>query len=855
MSVLPEVNTPMMRQYRQLKKQYPGVLLLFQLGDFYELFEQDAQVAAQLLNIALTKREAQGQAIPMCGIPCHALHRYLPPLLQAGFHVAICEQMEKPQPGKVVRREVVRLITPGTPLDALDLDPAESIFLCAWARRGGNQGLAACELSTGECFYSSFPSGEEEDVVRWINFFAPRELVADNPDALPPGLRRAIGAHGGAVTRLPEQATPPDPATLEIALEEDPGPAREALALLTAFLQYTQRRPVLHLVFRPLKMAKWMYLDESAKRHLELVESLSAPASGGGTLFSLLRRTRTPLGSRLLRRLILSPSLSIAEIEQRLDAVEEMVVSLPLREGVKEMLAPVGDVERLIGKIALDKASPRDLGVLRRSLSAARKLRSLLSGARARRLSEAALDCGCEALAGELEAALQEDLPPTADEGGLIRAGYSKRIDELKGELEELSRQLAAMEAREREATGIKSLKVSYHQVFGYTIEVTRPNLHLVPPHYRRKQTLAGAERFVTDELKGLEARLDHVRGALADAEREVFEGLLKRCREEAAALRRLAEALAWSDVFRALAEVAVAHNYVRPVVDESLDLHIEEGRHPVLDAACDPFVPNDVHLDDEQRLLLVTGPNMAGKSTYLRQVALITIMAQLGSFVPAKAARIGVVDSIFSRVGAQDEIFHGKSTFLVEMQETARLLHLKRERSLLILDEIGRGTGTYDGLSIAQAVVEYLHDCPERPRTLFATHYLEMTELAKRLPRIRNLTVLVKERGEGIVFLHRILPGAADRSYGIYVARLAGVPTEITKRAEEILRSLERGKEASQTQPAKQPSLFAAGKKTASEALIQKIEKVDPDQLTPRDALAILYELKEAMNDQSEKA
>lgn len=844
MNALPEVNTPMMRQYRKLKGQYPEALLLFRLGDFYELFEEDARAASQVLNIALTKREAQGQAIPMCGVPYHALRRYLPPLLQAGFHVAICEQVEKPRPGRVVRREVVQLITPGTSLDALGLDAAESVFLCAYARCGGSQGLAACELSTGECFFGSFLPEEDEEMVRFLNYFAPRELVAENPDSLPGGLRQALKAHGAVLSRLPTPASYDDP------IVEDRAQLNEAEArtlwVLTFFLQHTQRRPVPHLVFRPLELAQWMYVDETAKRHLELVESLSAPATGQreGTLFTLLRRTRTPLGSRLLRRLILSPSLSIAEIEQRHDAVEEMVHSLSLREGVKEVLAPVGDVERLLGKIALGQATPRDLGMLRRALSAARKLRSLLEGATARRLAEAALSCDCDDLAEELEAALEEDLPAAADEGGIVRAGYSGRIDDLRGELDKLAEALAALEAREKEATGIKSLKIGYHQVFGYTIEVTRPNLHLVPTHYRRKQTLAGGERFVTDELKRLEERMEKARAALAEAEQEVFEALLERCRKETAALRRLAEALAWSDVFRALAEVAVTHGYVRPVVDDSLDLHIEEGRHPMLDAATShPFVPNDVHFDDERRLLLVTGPNMAGKSTYLRQTALITVMAQLGSFVPAKSARIGVVDSLFARVGAQDEIFQGKSTFLVEMQETARLLRRKRKRSLLILDEIGRGTGTYDGLSIAQAVVEYLHDCPERPRTLFATHYLEMTELSSRLPRMRNLTVLVKERGEEIVFLHRILLGAADRSYGIYVAKLAGVPEEVTGRAQEILRGLERGRA-----PMHQPPLFDAGSDTAGEETIRKLEKVDPDRLTPRDALAILYELKEAL-------
>ncbi|MDR7443311.1 MAG: DNA mismatch repair protein MutS [Armatimonadota bacterium] len=789
----------MMRQYEALRRAYPGTLLLFRLGDFYELFGEDAVVASRALDLVLTSRPvAKGRRVPMCGIPHHALESYLARLVEAGFRVAICEQVEDPRKARgLVRREVVRVVTPGTVTEEGLLPPRANVYVGAVLHRMGRWGLAFADLLTGEFRILELPGAEgiwEEVVRREI-----RELLYPEGESLPPFSESAC-----ALTPYPAWRFDPEIARQALCEQfqvqglEGFGCAEVPVATCAAgalvqYLRETQRSELRHLHRLQVDLrGETLFLDPGAIRSLELLDPLWA-RNRQATLLGVLDRTRTPMGGRLLRQWITAPLRDPDRIGERLDATADLLRS-PVRSRIREVLGTCADLERLVGRCGHGSATPRDLVALGRTLRQVAVLRELLTDLRSRlvRAIREDLDPHHE-LAERIEQALVPDPPATLREGGLIRDGYDPELDALRRSVREAQDWIRNLEARERERTGIKSLKVGYNRVFGYYIEIGRAHRDRIPPHYERRQTLVGAERYVTPEMKEHEALILNAQERMAEREFELFCRLREEVARSGPTLLRTARAMATLDVLSTFAEVAELYGYTRPEVVPEPVLEIRAGRHPVVERALreERFVPNDLRMDANRRIAIVTGPNFAGKSTYLRQVALIVILAQMGSFVPAEYARVGVVDRIFTRIGAADDIASGRSTFLVEMQEVANLLHNATCHSLVLLDEVGRGTATYDGLSIAWAVVEYLWK-HRKARVLFATHYHELTELAERLPGVFNLNVMVREEHDRIVFLHRVAEGASDRSYGIHVARLAGLPREVVARAEEILARLE---------------------------------------------------------------
>ncbi len=843
----------MMRQYQALKRAYPGTLLLFRLGDFYELFGQDAEVASRVLDLTLTSRPvAKGKRVPMCGIPHQTLETYLSRLLERGFRVAICEQVEDPKKAKgLVRREVVRVVTPGTVTSEALLPARENVYLAAVNPAQDRWGVAVADLSTGEFRITELP---EQSVAPELQRLGVREVVHPEGVHVPeevPGARTPYEAwrfeldEAKRVLRDHFQVVSLD----GFGCAEVPLGTAAAGALLQ-YLRETQRSGLRHIhrlqVYRPQES---MFLDPTAVRSLEIVQPLVG-TDRRATLVGVLDRTRTAMGGRLLRRWLLTPLLDRARIEERLDAVEELL-SAPQREAVQQRLGAVADLERLVGRCGHGSATPRDLVALGRSLAAVAQLRELARGFRSSLLRSLAgqLDPH-EDLRTELERALVPDPPADPRAGGLVREGYDPELDRLRRAASEAKAWIRDLESRERERTGIKSLRVGYNKVFGYYIEVTRAHRDRVPPDYERKQTLVGAERYVTPEMKEREALILHAEEQQREREYELFCRLRDRVVASGPSLLATAAAVSALDVLCAFAEVSQAYGYARPRVVEEPVLEVEAGRHPAVERVLEePFVPNDLRLDHRRRIAVVTGPNFAGKSTYLRQNALLVILAQAGCFVPARSARVGLVDRVFTRVGAADDLAGGRSTFLVEMQEVANILHNATPRSLVILDEVGRGTATYDGLSIAWAVVEYLW-AHARPRTLFATHYHELTELAGRLDGVFNLNVLVREEGERVVFLHRVAEGASDRSYGIHVAQLAGVPREVTRRAAELLEELQgtsrtggtlvrRGRAVQTSLPLVVPSDVEA-----------ELASLDLASMTPLDALNKLHALQQRVRE-----
>jgi len=815
--------TPMMRQYRALKDQHPHAILLFRLGDFFEAFFEDAHLVARELGLTLTSRPvAKGRRIPMCGIPHHALATYLRRLIDRGHRVAICDQVEDPRKTKLlVRREVVRVVTPGTVIEDDLLTARENNFLAAAATAGSAWGLALADLSTGE-FYAAegAPPQRLEDLLsRW----RPRELLLPEGE---PADRLAIDG----LTVTPYEAWRFDQGLAERTLRDHLGvvtldafglrDAPLATAAAGALLQYlreTQRGPLPHLRgIRVIPPDDGLVLDDTTRRALGLWRV--SRDGGGNTLLDVLDLTETPMGGRLLRRWLAQPLRDLGAIAARQDGVEAFVERGAERETLRGRLRTLGDLERLTGRLAHEAGGPRDLAALRDTLAALPTILPCLDG-----LDAAALRPLGPALAPPpglpdlLRRGLDEAVPLSPRDGGLIRAGFDPALDELRAGTRGARDWMAALEAAERTRTGIKNLKVGYNQIMGYYLEVSKPHAHLVPSDYVRKGTLVGAERYITAEMKEKETLILTAQERIHAREYEVFCALRDAVREQTPALQAAARALAELDVFAALAEAAVRHQYVRPAVTGGRALRITAGRHPAVEQALGPerFVPNDLILAPDRDILIVTGPNFGGKSTYIRQAALIVILAQIGSFVPARDAEVGVVDRIFTRVGATDDLTAGRSTFLSEMIEVARILTQATERSLVILDEVGRGTSTYDGMSLAWAVVEDLHD-RVGARTLFATHYHELTELASQLERVANVQVLVREDapaeagGQTIVFLHRVVDGAAGSSYGIHVARLAGVPEPVIQRARDVLAGLERATAVAapdQTAPTRRPS------------------------------------------------
>ncbi|MGD9765149.1 MAG: DNA mismatch repair protein MutS [Candidatus Binatia bacterium] len=845
--------TPMMEQYLRAKQEVGDALLMFRLGDFYELFFEDAETAAPVLDIALTTRSKKDEVpIPMCGVPHHAVQAYVARLLAAGFKVALCDQLEEASAASgLVSRAVVRIVTPGTVTEEDYLDPKQPNYLVALASDGECTALAAADLSTGETRRALL--ADAAALFELLGRLTPRELLCAAEDtALIASLRGRLPS--SMLTALP--AARFDAATGAAWLAErgaaGPPPLAAAIGALLGYLGETHRASVDHLRAPDADAADAiMIIDEATRRNLELLST--ARGERRGALLSVLDETATAMGGRLLRQWMLAPLTDVAAIGARLDAVEALIRQPSRREALARALRGIGDLERLTGRLIAARVTPRDVLALGTALDGVSAVREALGAVEAAALQAAAAELDpLPELRRRIADAINGDVPLRPQPGQLIQPGWNAEVDELRELALHGKRFFAEYEARERQRTGIASLKVRYNQVFGYYIEVTKPNLHLVPSEYRRKQTIANGERFVTPELAEYEGKVLGAEERLTALERVLFEELVASAGTAHGALARTAAALARVDVFAALAAVADRRRYCRPAVARDRRIAIEEGRHPVVEAVAgrEGFVANDCLLDpDGQQILVVTGPNMAGKSTYLRQVALIALMAQMGSFVPAARAAIGVVDRLFTRVGASDNLAGGESTFMVEMKETANILTQLTPRSLAVLDEIGRGTSTFDGISIAWAVAEHLHDAVERPLVLFATHYHELTDLARSHARVHNCSVAVREWKGEVVFLRRIVPGPASQSYGIQVARLAGVPDAIIERARHILKNLERNELTDAGLPRLAHADGAADPQLAlfagpDDRLRQDLAAIDVDRLAPLDALTRLHEL-----------
>ena len=816
--------TPVMKQYREAKGAHPDGILLFRLGDFYEIFFDDAKVAAPIMGVQLTSRPLgkTGRA-PMCGVPHHAWQSYVGKLLRAGHKVVICDQVEAAGKNKIVRRDVTRVLTPGTVVEDAYLEPSRPNYLVAAWTRGLEAGIAACEVSTGELLLCQLPKDRLQSELERL---APAELLT------PPEIEEYRFDPVRGQQRLKDM--------LGIAYAASVGAAEAPLAVGAAgvvldYLKHNQTRVVPgSFTVHTYSPDATMPLDAATVRNLEL------PA-----LVALMDRTSTPIGARQLRAWLGAPLRDAESIALRLAAVDELATAATLRDHLLEVLRPVGDLERLVSRAAQGHATARELVALRRSLEAIPAVQEALSGCAALVARELASEVNASPeLAGTLARALVDDPPPTAREGGAIRAGYDADLDSIADASRGAREWVAKLEAAERRRTGVRSLKVGFNKVFGYYIEVSHANTVGLPDEYTRKQTLTGGERYVTPELKEKEAIVLSAQERIAARELEILHDLGAAVADSAPVLRDCARALGMLDALVSLAVAATDYGWRRPEVNAGVQLSIRAGRHPLVERSlpAGAFVSNDLELDPEgAQIIILTGPNMAGKSTYLRQAAMIVLLAQCGSFVPAERAVIGLADRVFTRVGAHDDISAGMSTFMVEMTETAYILNHATRSSLVIFDEVGRGTSTYDGVSIAQAVVEHLHDAPKLGcRTLFATHYHELTALAERLPRVRNERVEVLEEGDSVSFLHRVVPGGADRSYGIHVAAVAGLPAGVIARARQVLGELE------QQRPLEPPELqLGLPIEMAPDPLRKELEAIDPASLSPLEALEKLYELR----------
>jgi DNA mismatch repair protein MutS len=855
--------TPAMQRYLEVKAQTPGTILLFRIGDFYELFYEDAQTVARVLGLTLTSRDkGSSNPVPMAGFPYHQLDNYLRRLIQAGYRAAVCEQVEDAALAKgLVKREVTRVVTPGTLTDDALLDPRESNFLAAVYADRDRRGLAWLELSTGRFVAMEIESQYLADELARL---LPAECLIPEGS---PALGAAASPHTLLTPRPPWCFSPAHcrrvllehfgTQTLEgFGWTDENSPAITAAGALLEYVQETQKSALHHLArLEPFVRGENLLIDEATRRSLELTRTLRDDKREG-SLLAVIDETVTPMGARLLADWLSNPLTNGPEINRRLDAVQELTENNVLCQELRESLKAAYDVQRLTARVATGRASPRDLRFLANTLELLPRIKAKLCGRRAALLCEleAQLDL-CADVRSAIEAVLVDDPPLSLLEGGVIRPGYNPALDELRDLARGGKEWIARYQAKEIERTGIPSLKVGFNKVFGYYLEITAAQAAKtpVPADYIRKQTLKNQERFITPELKEHEEKVLRSEQQSTSLEQELFQALRTLVAAQGARLRQTAEALAQADVLSALTVLAVKGNYCRPeLLDESI-LDIREGRHPVLDRLqpTGQFVPNDVLLGEADGCVqIITGPNMAGKSTYIRQAALLAIMAQIGSFVPAKSARIGLADRIFARVGASDELGRGQSTFMVEMTETARILHAATERSVVILDEIGRGTSTYDGISLAWAVTEFLHDAIGC-RTLFATHYHELTELSTTLKNARNWNVAVREDDDGIAFLHKIVPGAADKSYGIHVARLAGIPIQVVERARVILETLESDHvdkdglptvppRRSETKSNRQLELFHV----VQHPVIDKLRELKPDNMTPIEALAMLQRM-----------
>ncbi len=828
-----EKMTPLMQQYYRIKSMYKEHILFFRVGDFYETFDEDAKLVSKELNLVLTRR-SKDEPVPMAGIPYHALDAYLSRLVKKGYSVAICEQLEDPKKAKgLVKRDVIRIVTPGTIVE----DPLlseENNFLMGIYGKNGRFGFAALDISTGEFFAGEL--GEYELQAELLRL-SPSEILVNNSSGLKmeqeakimedsyfSDYESVLKEHFKVVDLggfgLGELALKAAGAVLKYAKEN----TRSDLENIDSLLGYFSER--------------FLILDSTTLKNLEVFKS--AIGDDKFTLYATMNSTETPMGARLLKRWMQKPLLDKKEINARLDAVEELKNDGMLREELRELLREIKDIERIESRIAMGKASPRDLINLRESLKKAVKLNRNF---KSKLLKEQQITMDILSVVELLDRSIEGEYQIGE---GVIKEGFSEELDSLREIMKDAKKLIMNLESEERRKTGIKNLKIRYNDVMGYYIEVSKANLGKVPPHYKRKQTLKNSERFVTDELKDLEYKILSAKERVVEIEKKLYEEIIEELKSHSKILKDTAKKIAIIDVLSSLAEIAAQRDYSRPVVDESLDLEIREGRHPVVENFVD-FVPNDTRMDKEARFIILTGPNMAGKSTYMRQIALITILAQMGSFVPASYAKIGIVDRIYTRVGASDDITRGRSTFMVEMIEVANIINTATENSLILLDEIGRGTSTYDGLAIAWSVTEYIHN-EIKARTIFATHYHHLIDLENVLPHIRNYHIAVKESPDGLIFVRKVMPGGMSKSYGIEVARLAGLPKKVVERAREVLNLIERENaiEVRRSRKVIQATLFGG----EYDDIIDEIRKIDIMNTTPIEALNKLHELKKKIDE-----
>jgi len=877
--------TPMMKQYQKMKKLHPEAILFFRMGDFYEMFFEDAQTASRVLGLTLTARDKGTSAIPMAGVPHHSADGYIRKLISAGFKVAVCDQVQDPKEAKgLVDRDVTRVITPGTLTDDPLLDAKQPNFLAAVCPGPGTMGLAWADLSTGKFFVQDVPGGEADagltELLNALARVSPAEcLVPENLyRSEDPFIVQLRAAGPGMITPRADwifDRETSDRALREhfqVATLEGFGCARlqsgiGAAGAVLDYLKETQKASLAHITrLQAFHREDFAILDRTTQVSLELVEQMRTK-DRRGTLLWVLDQTVTPMGARLLREWVLSPLRQAAAINHRLDGVEALVKDALRREEVRDQLKPVADLERISARISCGRANPRDLAAVAPSARALPAMREQLAETSAAMLKDIRERIDpLDDLAARIEAVLVAAPPTGIKDGGIIRPGHHAELDELRRLRSEGKAWIQEFRRREAKRTGIETLKVGFNNVFGYYIEVTHANAGKVPADYQRKQTLKNAERYITPELKEYESKVLHADERAKEIEQRLFLELRDELAQQAPRIQATARALAELDLLANLAQVAAEHRYCRPQVDDGRQLVMVDSRHPVVEQTLEEesFVPNDLGLDgQEEQIVILTGPNMAGKSTYIRQVALIVLMAQMGSFVPAKRAHLGAVDRLFTRVGASDELARGQSTFMVEMIEAANILNHATDRSLIILDEVGRGTSTFDGVSIAWAVTEYIHE-HLHARTLFATHYHELTELPLVVPTAKNYNVAVQEWGDEVVFLRKIIPGGTDKSYGIHVARLAGIPKEVIERAKVILVNLEAETLDPDNLPKFAPSKARAKKSglaqlslfsSPHQPTIEKLKQLEPEKLTPLEALQKLHELKGEVKERERKA
>ncbi|MBA3046429.1 MAG: DNA mismatch repair protein MutS [Candidatus Thermoplasmatota archaeon] len=855
-------DSPMMKQYKSIKSQYPGTVVFFRMGDFYETFGDDAVITARVLDITLTARgHFKGEKMPLAGIPYHALDTYLHRMVKAGYKVAICEQIEDPKKAKgIVKRDVVRIVSPGTVMEDSMLQGRSNNFLISIGRNGSDYGLAAVDISTGEFLATSFEGRNAGRMLRnEVARLSPSECLV-SPDIGVGNLNELMDGEMACSVTLgtAEQFAGNNAAELlasQCGNASGPAPAVSAAGAALSYLMEMQKSSIGQITsIKFYEINDFMMLDSVTLRNLELFGNIR---DGGksGTLFELMDRTLTPMGCRTLRGWLAKPLMVMAAIEERLDSVEKLMEERPLKAEIRENLKDVRDLERLLARSIYGSANARDVQAIANTLAAVMPIAETLGGKVPILLKNIRQNLDpCQELTDEIEKAIAEEPPVGVREGSIIREGYDAQLDELRDMARTGGKWMASLEETERSRTGIKSLKIKYNRVFGYHIEIPISQSGNVPDNYTRKQTMSNAERFITPELKEKESQILTANERSAALEYEIFSRIREKVAAHSERLRGTARALGELDAIASLAEIAVAQNYARPKFDDSGSLAIVSGRHPVVESILsEKFIPNDTTLDmKKNRVMILTGPNMAGKSTYMRQIALIIVMAQMGGFVPATSARLTIVDRVFTRVGAFDDLSRGQSTFMVEMSQVSEILKNATKRSLILLDELGRGTSTFDGLSIAWAVAEYVHSRKLGAKTIFATHYHQLNELEELLDGVVNYNIAVKEEKDDIIFLRKVIPGSTNRSYGIQVAKLAGMPPEVVERAKKLLQDIEAqtvvdlsSTPKSKKKPRTYTQLVMFGEMTETNPLKDELKNLDPDHMTPMQALHKLQELK----------